>query len=71
MTAGSGDRSERTHGSSARPGLAQRASDETCALRGRALGCCRVCGKPVFSQQNFTRAQGHVSHVRCAALPLS
>lgn len=41
--------------------------DELARLRGRRLGTCRTCGKPVFQSQCFTRFRGFVTHVRCAS----
>lgn len=42
---------------------------ELAVLRHRELGCdigcCERCGKPVRSQQNFTRKDGAIAHVRC------
>lgn len=35
------------------------------ALRGKDLGACSECGRPVLFEQNFMRLQGRVSHVCC------
>jgi hypothetical protein len=39
--------------------------DELAKLRGRQIGPCVACGRPVFFEHNFTRLQGRVVHVRC------
>lgn len=39
--------------------------DELAGLRGKELGTCAACGRPVFLESNFTRVKGHVLHVRC------
>lgn len=38
---------------------------ELAKLRGKNLGACAACGQPVFVEQNFSRFEGRVSHVRC------
>ena len=44
------------------PGIVR---DELAKLRGKSLGVCARCGKPVFLAQSFTRFGGHTAHVRC------
>jgi hypothetical protein len=39
--------------------------DELAGLRGRELGTCAACGRPVFLERNHTRVKGRVVHVRC------
>ncbi|HEX4110147.1 MAG TPA: hypothetical protein VHX88_18595 [Solirubrobacteraceae bacterium] len=39
--------------------------DELMRLRGRSVGLCATCGRPVFVQQSFSRLRGGVVHVRC------
>lgn len=39
--------------------------DELARERGRDLGACAACGRPVFFEQSFTRLNGRVAHVRC------
>jgi hypothetical protein len=34
-------------------------------LRGKNVGDCARCGKPVSVEQNFTRFRGRVVHLRC------
>lgn len=34
-------------------------------LRGKNLGPCAACGRPVFGEQDFSRVRGRVMHVRC------
>jgi hypothetical protein len=41
------------------------AHDELAGLRGKELGTCAACGRPVFLESNFTRVTGRVVHVRC------
>ncbi len=43
--------------------------DELARLRGKNLGVCAACGRPVFVAQNFTRLRGNVAHVRCPITP--
>lgn len=45
--------------------LSERVRDELVALRGKRLGWCAACGRPVFSEQSSTRSRGAVGHVRC------
>jgi hypothetical protein len=51
------------------PGFAGTVQDELAKLRGRNLGACAACGKPVYFEQNFTRFRGRVVHVRCPIDP--
>lgn len=50
-------------------GLLDRVQDQIAILRhrelGRDIGPCERCGKPVRSQQNFSREDGVIAHVRC------
>jgi len=39
--------------------------DELDGLRGKELGRCESCGRPVFLECNHTRVAGRVLHVRC------
>lgn len=39
--------------------------DEIARLQGRHLGACAKCGRTVYFEQNFTRFEGAVVHVRC------
>jgi len=39
--------------------------DDLAGLRGKELGACAACGRPVFLESNFTRLKGRVIHVRC------
>lgn len=49
--------------------LLDRIQDHLAAMRhrelGRDVGRCERCGRPVRSQQNHIRHDGHVAHVRC------
>jgi hypothetical protein len=45
--------------------LASTARDELTRLRGKTIGVCAVCGRPVFFEHNFTRMYGRLVHVRC------
>lgn len=47
------------------PGFSGTVRDELAKLRGKNLGACAGCGKPVYFQQNFTRFRGRTVHVRC------
>jgi len=38
---------------------------ELAQLRGKNLGTCAACGRPVFGEQDFSRLRGRVMHVRC------
>lgn len=51
------------------PVFAGTVQDELAKLRGRNLGACAACGKPVYFEQNFTRFRGRVVHVRCPIDP--
>jgi hypothetical protein len=49
-------------------------ASELAALRGKNVGACQACGRPVFLAHGFTRFAGRVAHVRCpmsARPPLS
>ena len=39
--------------------------EELARLHGRHLGVCAKCGRTVYFEQNFTRFEGRVVHVRC------
>lgn len=59
-------------------GLSGTVRDELAKLRGRNIGACAKCDKPVYFEHNFMRFRGRVVHVRCpigagasAPLPLS
>lgn len=39
--------------------------DELAGLRGKELGTCGACGRPVFLESNFTRLKGRLLHIRC------
>jgi hypothetical protein len=43
--------------------------DELDGLRGKELGLCESCGRPVFLECNHTRVAGRVLHVRCPIAP--
>jgi hypothetical protein len=48
-----------------RSGFSGTVRDELTKLRGKNLGACAACGRPVFFEHNFTRFRGRVVHVRC------
>lgn len=39
--------------------------DELARLRGKQLGECAGCGKPVYLEQSFTSFGGRIVHLRC------
>ncbi len=47
------------------PGFSGTVRDELARLRGKNLGPCAACGRPVFVAHDYTRLRGRVVHVRC------
>lgn len=69
---GSADRSPRPAPRPGSAGFAETVRDEFARVRGRTVGACAACGRPIFfGSENVSRFKGSVVHVRCPGVHTS